>query len=106
MRPPEQLNVIDACNGFTIETPTKHYVKVFEDGKLVRWDRKMVLNGDTLWRPAQVLKGKDPLGTLVDYNERSFFQNNNDVTIARYKVKGYRYLVVCWFDNSDGHRIA
>jgi hypothetical protein len=31
---------------------------------------------------------------------------NNDVTMATYKVKGYRYPVMVWFDNATGHRIA
>lgn len=95
MIPPTTINVI--CDdmsvpGFTIET-----------------------KAGTYWRPANVLIGrtfagrevKDPTtGTLIDYKENSFFQNNNNVTMARYKVPAYRYKIVAWFDNRDGRRIA
>ena len=77
----------DRHGGFTCETTSKH-------------------NGtSTLWRPGAVLNGT-PDAVLVSYNERSFFQLNNDVTEARYHVKGYRYPVIAWFDNQTGQRIA
>lgn len=60
----------------------------------------------TLWRPGCVLKTDSPQATLQSYNEKSFYQLNNDVTIARYRVKGYRYIVVVWFDNQTGTQIA
>lgn len=66
----------------------------------------------TLWRPESVLtegkrtRGKPTIGTLKSYTERSFYQTNDDVTMATYKVKGYGYLVAVWFDNQTGERIA
>jgi hypothetical protein len=84
MIPEKQINVLDKHNGFTAIT-TK--------------------NQDTLWRPGLVLKGNYS-GNLVSYDEHSFYQLNNDVTKAIYKVKGYRYPVVVWFDNKTGNRVA
>jgi len=61
--------------------------------------------GDTVWTPARVLQG-NTIGTLESYNEKSFFQRNDNVTIAFYRIEGYRHLAVCWFDNETGARIA
>jgi len=85
---PETLNVLDQHGGFSAWITTKK-------------------SGDyTLWRPGQVLKS--PVGTLIagSVNPKSFYQLNNDVTKAMYKVRGYRYPVVVWFDNKTGKRIA
>jgi hypothetical protein len=84
MKPPEKMRVLDEHGGFTAITTKSH---------------------DTLWRPGAVLKGHN-IGVLVSYNEKSFFQTNNNVTAAIYKVPGYRYPVILWFDNKTGHRIA
>jgi hypothetical protein len=81
--PPTEINVLDQHGGFTAETT----------------------NGNTLWRPASLLKHGET-GTLVKVNPKSFYQVNNDVTMAHYRVPGYRYPVVLWFDNKTGHRIA
>lgn len=81
-QPAEEYDVLDQHGGFTAVT------------KL-----------GTLWRPGVVLK-HGTIGKLVAVNHRSFYQNNNDVTQATYKVPGYGYRVVCWFDNKTGHRIA
>jgi hypothetical protein len=87
--PPQTINVLDKHGGFTIETSGKR------------------IGNGTLWRPGKVL-GDNTTGTLipgsVDHN--SFYQLNNNVTKACYKVRGYRYRVVCWFDNDTGKRIA
>jgi hypothetical protein len=83
MKPPEKTNVLDKHNGFTAIT-TK--------------------NNDTLWRPGNILTHR--IGTLVSFDEHSFYQNNNDCTKAIYKVRGYRFPIVCWFDNTTGERIA
>lgn len=83
MIPPSSINVLDKHNGFTAIT----------------------VRSNTLWRPGNILK-KTTQGALIDYKENSFYQLNNDVTMARYKVAGYRYVVVCWFDNKTGNRIA
>ena len=87
-RPPSPLNVLDNSGGFTAET----------------------IPGQTLWRAGTVLsrgrRALSPMGTLVGYNNRSFYQSNNDVTRASYKVKGYRYPIIVWFDNKTGLRIA
>jgi predicted nucleotidyltransferase len=84
MKPPASLNVLDEHGGFDAITTKR---------------------GDTLWRPGQVLK-KTKIGQLVSYNEKSFYQLNDDVTMAIYKVPGYRYPVGCWFDNKTKKRIA
>ena len=86
MQPPETINVIDQHGGFTAITP---YCKSF----------------GALWRPGPVLK-HGTIGKLQSFDEKSFWQNNNNVTQAIYKVKGYRYPVACWFDNETGERIA
>lgn len=87
MHPPLKLDpLFDAHGGFTAEISSPK-------------------NGTyTLWRPGSVAKRDHAV--LDTYNERSFFQNNNDVTRAVYKVKGYRYPVIAWFDNQTQKRIA
>lgn len=84
MRPPRTLNVIDQHGGFTIETK----------------------DGDTLWRPAPVLRDGTTWGTLIDFDESKFCQTNNNVTRARYRVPHYGYKVVIWFNNETEERIA
>lgn len=84
--PPASINVIDAHGGFTAVT-------------------RGGLRGHTLWRPGRMLK-KTTIGRLTQYDPKSFFQTNNDVTQALYKVAGYRYPVAVWFDNKTGRRIA
>ena len=81
--PPATINVIDRNGGFTAETRP--------------WSM--------LWRPGSVLK-KTTRGQLVSFDARSFYQTNNDVTMAYYRVPGYRYPVVLWFDNKTKKRIA
>lgn len=81
--PPLVMNILDQHGGFTAETRHKN----------------------TLWRPASVLK-KTTEGRLQKFNPQSFYQTNNDVTEAWYRVPGYGYLVVCWFDNKTLERIA
>jgi hypothetical protein len=58
----------------------------------------------TVWRPGKLLK-KTVEGELLTFDERSFYQTNNDVTKALYKVKGYNHPVVIWFDNATGERL-
>jgi hypothetical protein len=83
---PDTLKVLDRHGGFTAITTKR---------------------GDTLWRPGHVLK-RGTTGTLIPgtVNRKSFYQTNNDVTQAQYKVPGYRYPVVVWFDNKTSKRIA
>ena len=83
MIPPEKYNIINKQGGFTAVTTKRN---------------------DTLWRPASILKGKR-IGELIRYKEDSFYQNNNDVTTAFYKIKGYPYRIVVWFDNKTHRRI-
>lgn len=85
MKPPKTINVLDEHSGFTAITTRR---------------------GDTLWRPVAILRGRPSIGELVSYTEKSFYQNNNDVTYAKYKVNGYRCKVGVWFDNRTGRRIA
>ena len=90
MIPPKELNVIhnDPIPGFICETKGRN------------------IGTSTLWRPAVILEKYNSIGILQSYNEKSFFQLNDDVTKAKYKVKGYRYPIICWFDNKTGKRIA
>ena len=122
MLPPKELNVIDSHGGFTAITRTRTAIKIVFDPivgecealpgdysptlnkPFVRWDSVM-RESDTLWRPGTLLK-KTTIGILDEYDERSFYQNNNNVTKAIYKVAGYRYRVAVWFDNETGRRIA
>ena len=82
MRPPEIVDVRDRHNGFT--AITKH---------------------GTLWRPADVLARYGYIGKLVHYREGAFYQTEENVTEALYKVKGYPYLIATWW-REDGTRIA
>ena len=120
--PPAALCVVDRHGGFTAITRTKVSVKIVLDPiagervarsedytptlnkPFVRWEKRMVEAG-TLWRPADVLKG-NTVGALEEYDEQSFFQLNNNVTKAVYKVHGYQYRVAVWFDNVTKERIA
>ena len=80
--PPAGINVLDENGGFTAETRP--------------WSR--------LWRPGRLLK-KTTRGQLINFDAKSFYQGNRDVTMAYYRVPGYRYPVVLWFDNKTGRRI-
>lgn len=62
----------------------------------------------TLYRPAEVLGDLDDTGYLIpgSVDTKTFYQTNNDVTQAQYKVPGYKYPVVVWWDNKTGKRIA
>lgn len=123
MLPPDEINVIDQHGGFTAITLGKQSVKIVLDsivgerearpgdyvnGKLtrpfIRWESVM-REQDTLWRPASLLK-KTTIGTLQEYDVQSFYQTNDNVTKAIYKVDGYKYRVAIWFDNASGVRIA
>jgi hypothetical protein len=99
MKPPETLNVLDKHAGFTAAT------KIYRPDNLSGNLTGEELSLDTLWRPGWILRG-GPDGTLVGWKGDSFYQLNNDVTIGLYKVKGYRYLIACWWDNLTGKRIA
>lgn len=111
MKPPDILsNILDDNNGATIiskfnfsKGPTKGILK-----NLSYDDQKKVFNNhgfDTLWRPARVFKN-DYEGVLIGVNENSFYQNNDNVTIGFYILYKFPYIVVCWFDNATGKRIA
>lgn len=99
MIPPNEFNVLDGHNGFTAITLSPRYIKVdacgrpiAEDGvcaNLDHWE-KVMRESNTLWRPASKLGKHSPIGSLVEYDEKSFYQLNNDVTKAVYKVSGYR----------------
>ena len=86
MIPENEIDVLDDFGGFTAITKGKN------------------IGIGTLWRRGSILK--NTIGLLQSYDEKSFFQTNNDVTQAIYKVKGYNYPVVLWFDNQTGKRIA
>lgn len=122
MQPPQELNVLDRHSGFTAITTSSTHVKIVLDPisgerearpedyqptltlSFVRWER-VTRERDTLWRPGQLLK-RTTIGTLQEFDERSFYQTNNNVTKAIYKVPGYKYRVAVWFDNVTGERIA
>ena len=82
-QPPAVFNVIDRHGGFTA----------------------LMRTGDTNWRPGKLLK-YTTLGNLVKIDRSSSFQLNDDVTMASYKVKGYPYDILVWFDNKTGQRIT
>jgi hypothetical protein len=104
---PEKTFVFDDERmGFTAITRAPTYEKRFnEDGSFKQWD-KVWRERDTLWRPCWMLNRYGTIGTLQEYDEKSFYQNNNDVTKAIYKVKGYHYRIAVWFCNKTGKRIA
>lgn len=94
MIPPTTINVLDEHGGFTAEiTPRPE-------------SRDALRNGSkyTIWQPGAYLA--HVLGELQHYNEQSFYQMNDDVTVGTYKVPGYKWPVLCWFDNKTGERIA
>lgn len=118
MKPPSTLNVLDRHGGFTVES--KPPMVAWRPGILDareryklqgRWDLESRVQdgrlrmGNSLWRPGDVLK-KSTQGKLLVWDDKSFFQNNNDVTLAIYRVPGYAFPVMVWFDNATGKRIA
>lgn len=83
MTPPTVLpSVLDSHGGYTVLTRC----------------------GNTLWKPGSTVG--DPSGSLVSFDEKSFFQQNNDVTRALYRVGGVRDLVIVWFDNETGLNVC
>jgi len=117
MKPPNVLNVLDKHNGFTAITKSLQHVAervgprgIYLDvdntcvGLFTRWV-KVYRENNMIWRPGQLLY-KGTFGTLVWTDEHSFFQTNNNVTKAIYKVPGYRLRIATWFDNVTGERIA
>ena len=104
MNPPKKIDVIDSHGGFTIESePPPSRLKHHSHFNLT--ERRTLHIGDTLWQPGRVLE-RGTTGKLVSYDNDSFYQTNNDVTIAMYRVPGYDYPVLIWFDNTTGKRIA
>jgi hypothetical protein len=110
MLPPKTIDVLDEHGGFTAVTKLNNQVgpslPLFK--KLGLKDQQYVLENhafDTLWRPGLRLK-QGSEGKLEGYIENSFYQLNEDVTLALYSVPGYHYLVACWFDNETEERIA
>jgi hypothetical protein len=116
MTPPQTLSVLKD-NGFTAVIPKRSCERETRRQRLAKRlakpDKYMIdpvvefmRNSDTLWRPASVLGQREVEGTLVGYHEHSFFQNDNNVTFALYRVPRYGYLLGVWFRNSDGTRIV
>lgn len=98
--PPPTMNVIDRHGGFTIESKPPLGEK--------RWGEREVSHGrlrvgDSLWRPGSVLRGST-VGRLVAYGP-SFYQTDDNAILAVYRVAGYGYPVLVWF-NARGERIA
>jgi len=83
MTPPSTFNVLDSHGGFTAVTRL-----------------------GTLWRPGAVLK-RGTVGTLVEgtIDTHDFYQQQEPVTSAEYKLPGYGYRVRVWW-TQDGERIA
>ena len=106
MQPPAKLNVLDNHGGFTCESKSPREVKQrmnFVERRRVHQGKLWI--GDTLWRSGSILKGVS-IGRLLDYDEHSFYQDNDDATQAVYRVQGYGYPVLVWFDNKSHKRIA
>lgn len=106
MKPPEQTDVLDAHGGFTCESkPPSSVYRRFDERERVWNDRSWSMpHGDSLWRPGALLRA-GTTGQLFDFDESSFYQNNDDVTLALYRVPGYGYPVMCWFDNRTRRRV-
>lgn len=100
MKPPDTISVLNQHGGFTAETPCGRKVPARRSST-----GKDYQPTNSLWRPGHILK-RGTVGALIDFDEKSFYQTNNDATRARYKVSGYRYPVLVWFDNATGQRIA
>jgi hypothetical protein len=109
-KPPTTIELgIGVAGEFTAESKPPYRVKKrwsMED-RISKHKGKVRLSiGDTLWRPSHVIKKLPAKGKLVAYDTGSFYQTNNDVTVALYRVQGYGYPVVMWFDNKTGRQIA
>ena len=110
--PPSRMNVLDRHGGFTIETtkpwdaPDRFDFAARERAARARLDYRRFDVGGDLWRPGSVLKGREPVGDLIAYDPRSFYQTNDNVTLAVYRVRGYGFPVLVWFDNATRERIA
>lgn len=121
MIPPEFERIIDRHGGFTIESQMPSYMRTSHRHSGLKTPGRFDMEarqaaqqrhgmgrlpiGPTLWRPGHVLKG-DTVGKLLGYDESSFYQTNNNVTIAIYRIPGYGYPILCWYDNATGERIA
>ena len=101
--PPTMMNVLDNHGGFTAVTKPPRWLAGARPKFAV--DPRAWLGGDTVWRPGSLLKSTTN-GTLKAYEPKSFYQTNNNVTMALYRVPGYQYPVAVWFDNASGQRIA
>jgi len=105
MNPPTSITVLDTNGGFTAVTTLAHgQTKRFP--ALVGKDQR---HGGTLWRQGRVLKKKGIwhiVGYLVEKNEKTFYQMNDDVTLAIYRIASYPYPIAVFFDNKTGKRIA
>lgn len=114
MKPPNTLNVLDSHGGFTadttrMETPWNSGARGKTPSRFDMKARRARAGGrlttNTVWRPGDVLPGTTT-GTLLDYDEDSFYQTNRNVTMAFYRVRGYGWPIVVWFDNATHRRIA
>jgi hypothetical protein len=111
MIPPESIDVLDQHGGFTAVTKLGGLPgpSVFAARRMSLDEFQQAINThrfDTLWRPGKVLNGITQGGLVKPYHTNSFYQLNNNVTLAFYRVLGYNYLVAVWFDNLTGRRIA
>jgi len=101
-RPPDEISVIKD-GGVTIESKPPWPIKERFNLEKRIYNGKLRI-GDSLWRKAA---GKlHGTAKLWAYDTKSFWQTNNDVTVAIYRLKGYSYPILAWFDNKTGHRIA
>lgn len=116
MKPPDQYIVLDRHDGFTCASQLMvqkgRWAEYAVGPTIPLWKKqtddekhKIITNHRymTLWRPSKLLK-RGTTGTLLAYNENSFYRNNDNVTVAFYEVPGYQYVVVCWFENDTGER--
>jgi hypothetical protein len=112
MIPPTKLDVLDEHKGFTAITGVagKLAPSVYIFRSLDSFAKHDVITRhrfQTIWRPGSVLKKQTTRGQLAASSCGSFYQTNNDVTLAFYQLEArYPYLVACWFNNSTGERIA
>ena len=91
----DEVRISDQHGGFTI-LERRH-----ESGRALYW-----AEFNTLWQPLPVVGNHSAPGKCFLVDNHSFYQLNDDVTEAYFRVEGYRETVLMWFDNKTGKRIA
>lgn len=109
MKPPNELNVLDAHGGFTTISPggiRTGYQPEQIDPHAEHEGRGSWASGDgpSLWCPGSRLK-RTTIGALVSYREDQHYQTIRPCTRAVYRVPGFAHPVLVWWD-ATGKRLA